>query len=532
MTNLNLALVFKLKGMKLFYIFILYISISGNHLNAQVTSGFIDSLAESCLKSFNVAGAAIAVVQDGKVIHSKGYGYKNIQSKEPVNDHTNFAIASNTKAFTAAALAILVEEGKLKWEDNVVTYIPEFKMYNDYVTKNFNIKDLLTHRSGMGLGVGDLMVFPDGTDFTIKDIATSFQHFKPVSAFRTQYDYDNMLYLVAGEVIARISRKKWHEFVHEKIIIPLGMTHTFCDEIQGFKDENIALPHGIADGQLKALPHFHHTANGAAGGILSNVHDLSKWMITQLQRGKYGDDKSKTIFSENSHRDMWQIHTPIPASRNKRYNSHFSGYGLGWFLSDKGGIMVAEHTGGLPGMLSKTLLLPDLNAGIVVLTNTEPGGAAMFNTIAQSVLDNYLKLDHFDWLSFYASQMKSMLNTGDSVTTAVWQKVASSKHLKPNPNTYAGMYADKWFGKIEVYQQDGKLYIRALRSPKLNGELQHVENDTFAVKWEYQDMNADVLVTFLKDKKGLADRMKIKGISPNIDFSFDFHDLDPVRVGK
>ena len=187
MTNLNLALVFKLKGMKLFYIFILYISISGNHLNAQVTSGFIDSLAESCLKSFNVAGAAIAVVQDGKVIHSKGYGYKNIQTKEPVNEHTNFAIASNTKAFTAAALAILVEEGKLKWEDNVVTHIPEFKMYNDYVTKNFNIKDLLTHRSGVGLVVGDLMMFLDGTDFTIKDSAPALHDFKRVSAFRTQY---------------------------------------------------------------------------------------------------------------------------------------------------------------------------------------------------------------------------------------------------------------------------------------------------------------------------------------------------------
>lgn len=225
--------------MRFIYIFIFYISISGYHLNAQVTSGFIDSLAESCLKSFNVAGAAIAVVQDGKVIHSKGYGYKNIQSKEPVNEHTNFAIASNTKAFTAAALAILIEEGKLKWEDRVITYIPEFKMYDDYVTKNFNIKDLLTHRSGLGLGVGDLMMFPDGTDFTIKDIATSFQHFKPVSAFRTQYDYDNMLYLVAGEVIARISGKKWHEFLHERSFTA-GYGAYFCDEIRGFKDENIA----------------------------------------------------------------------------------------------------------------------------------------------------------------------------------------------------------------------------------------------------------------------------------------------------
>ncbi|NBW29722.1 MAG: class A beta-lactamase-related serine hydrolase [Flavobacteriales bacterium] len=172
---------------------------------AQISSKQIDSLVADALVKFKVAGAAVAIVKDGKVIHSKGYGLVEINSKQVVNENTNFQIASNTKAFTTTALAILEEEGKLKWTDKVIHHIPEFKMYDDYVTENFNILDLLTHRSGLGLGVGDLMFFPDGTDFTIQDVVSCFQYFKPVSAFRTQFDYDNLLYMVAGEVIARAS---------------------------------------------------------------------------------------------------------------------------------------------------------------------------------------------------------------------------------------------------------------------------------------------------------------------------------------
>ena len=164
----------------------------------------VDSIVYRAMNTFKVAGVAVGVVKEGEIIHAKGYGVKSVATMSPVDEHTNFAIASNSKAFTTTALALLVEEGKLKWTDNVVQHIPEFKMYNEYVTQNFNIQDLLTHRSGMGLGVGDLMFFPDGADFTIDELLVSFQHFKPVSAFRTKYDYDNLLYVVAGEVVKRV----------------------------------------------------------------------------------------------------------------------------------------------------------------------------------------------------------------------------------------------------------------------------------------------------------------------------------------
>ncbi len=191
--------------------------------SAQYTSLQIDSLVNDALEKFEVAGAAIAVVKDGKVIHSKGYGVGSSETGKKVDEHTQFAIASNSKAFTTAALALLVEEGKLKWTDRVIDHIPEFKMYNAYVTENFNIEDLLTHRSGLGLGIGDLMIFPDGSDFTIDDLLVSFQYFKPVSAFRTKFDYDNLLYLVAGELISRTSGMTWEDFIQTRIFDPLGM---------------------------------------------------------------------------------------------------------------------------------------------------------------------------------------------------------------------------------------------------------------------------------------------------------------------
>src|ERR1022692_3471257 len=214
-----------------------------NTIYAQMSTKAIDTLVEKAMREFNVAGVAVGIVKDGKVIHENGYGVKSIDSKLPVDEHTDFQIASNSKAFTTAALSILVDEGKLSWKDKVRNYLPEFKLYNDYLTENFLVEDLLTHRSGLGLGAGDLMIFPGGANFTIKDVLTNFQYFKPASAFRTQYDYDNQLYIVAGELIARVSGLSWEEFVQTRIMEPLQMSHSFTS-YAGIKDRrNIATPH-------------------------------------------------------------------------------------------------------------------------------------------------------------------------------------------------------------------------------------------------------------------------------------------------
>ncbi|MBP6557086.1 MAG: beta-lactamase family protein, partial [Flavobacterium sp.] len=192
-------------------------------LNAQISENEVDVLVENTLKTFNVPGIAVGIVKDGKLVFAKGYGVSNIKTQQKVDANTLFGIASNSKAFTASALAILVDEGKINWDDKVKKYLPEFKMYDDYVTNEFTIRDLLTHKSGLGLGAGDLMIWPDGHDFTPKDIVKNIQYLKPVSGFRTKYDYDNLLYVIAGEVVEKVSGKTWCDFVDERLMKPIGM---------------------------------------------------------------------------------------------------------------------------------------------------------------------------------------------------------------------------------------------------------------------------------------------------------------------
>ncbi len=497
-------------------------------VHSQITSAEVDALVQEAMEKFEVAGVAVAIVKDGKVIHSKGYGVQSIKTETPVTENSNFAIASNTKAFTSAALAILQEEGKINWDDKVIQHLPEFKMYNEYVTQNFNIQDLLTHRSGLGLGAGDLMFFPDGANFTIQDVLGVFQHFEPVSDFRTKYDYDNVLYLVAGELIARVSGMSYDDFIAERILKPLQMTNS-APSLQTIKSmNNLAMPHTTEYGEIREIPHIIKSINGAAGGIFSNVADLSTWVILQLNKGEYGD--GKRLFSEENHREMWKVHTPMEPNRYPRYNSHFAGYGLGWFLQDRKGDLEVSHTGGLPGMLSKVAMLPDRNLGVVVLTNTESGGGGLFSTVTNTILDSYMGMDDNNWLELNYQNSLNRKGQGDIVTTETWDIVKNVDQAKVNWENYIGTYHDKWFGDVVVHKKNNQLWISSLRSPKLNGPLRLYKDQTFAVKWEYQDMNADAFAIFEVDSTGKAHSLKMKGISPNIDFSFDFQDLDLKRV--
>jgi CubicO group peptidase (beta-lactamase class C family) len=491
----------------------------------------IDSLVNKSMSMMPLAGIAVVVVKDDKVTHMKGYGVTSINIKSKVDENTLFSIASNTKAFTTMALAMLVDEKKLKWHDKVVDYIPEFKMYDPYVTANFNIQDLVTHRSGLGLGAGDLLFIPDGNDFTIKDVLKSFQYQKPVSAFRTKYDYDNLLYEVAGEVVTRVSGMTWPEFIEAKIMKPIGMTKSAGTSKRIADKTNVAMPHSVDNNELRQInPYVENETLGAAGGIYASVNDLSKWMLLHLNGGRYGENLKSTMVSAQNHAQMWRPHTfvsynPKPTGNSK---SHFNAYGLGWFISDLNGYMVYSHTGGMPGMLSKTTLIPELNLGVVVLTNTEPGGYA-FQTISGSIIDSYVggKIDRVGQMS---EVLKQRENKGDSVTNAVWNAVKKAKLTNTGLQSFTGTYHDNWFGDAVITIKDGALWFKCVRSPKLSGKMFYYKGNTFAIKWDYQDMNCDAFATFSLDEEGNANAIKMKGISPNIDFSFDFQDLDFYKI--
>lgn len=506
-------------------------------LNAQMNSKQIDSLVQKAMNTIdNTVGFSIGIVKNGKIIHTKGYGLTSIKTNEKVTLNTPFGIASNSKAFTSAALAILVDQGKLKWEDKVIDYIPEFKMYNDYVTNNFNIQDLLTHRSGLGLGVGDLMIFPNDSNFTIDDVLNSFQYFKPVSAFRTKFDYDNLLYIVAGELTARVSGQSWESFIDNNIIKPLGMKNSYPSYSNILNDENFAVPHAYVDKSLKALEKRKGNTkmNGAAGGIWSSASDMCKWMLAQLNQGKYGENLSNTLFSEQQQQEMWRMHTPIPkqSDPNSPFKSHFYGYGLGWFVSDFNGYLKIEHTGLIPGISSQVILIPELELGIVLLNNSEKSG--MLNgLISYALLDSFLNLNTgINWIEMGSRMQQQRKNMIDTDTEKVWQQVKLNKSIEYDMDRYIGVYEDNWFGKVEVFNNNGKLWFKSYKSPRLNGEMTFYKDNTFAIKWQYQDMNADAFAMFTLNKNGKSQSIKMKGISRFIDFSFDFQDLNLERVAK
>jgi CubicO group peptidase (beta-lactamase class C family) len=493
---------------------------------AQVTTIQIDSLVAVAMSDFNVAGLAIGVVQDGKIIHSKGYGYANAETKMPVTENTNFAIASNSKAFTATAMAILIEEGKLKWDTKVKSIIPEFTMYNSYVTDNFTIEDLLSHRSGMGLGQGDLMWFPDGSDFKIGDMITAFADVTPESGFRTEMQYNNILFFIAGEVISRVSGMSWEDFIAKKIMEPVGMESS-VSSISRIGSLELAKPHTAVGDQITVLSDYAPQANGAAAGIYANVNDLCNWMMLNLNNGTLGDVKVFDAATQKDH--LWRLQTVTSASSNPRYNSHFGGYGLGWFLGDVKGNMVASHSGGMPGMLSKTTLITDQNVGIVILTNTSDDGAMVFSALTNTLVDAFVGVESTDWISRYATYYKNNTAFADSVLQATWSRIEANK-AGPYSDVITGTYRDSWFGDFTIKEIDDKLVLTCKRSPKLTGQLFYYGDFTYLVKWDYQDMNADAFVKFEMNEKLKPTGFSLEGISPNIDFSFDFDDLDIKRI--
>jgi CubicO group peptidase (beta-lactamase class C family) len=489
---------------------------------SQISEKQIDEVAENTLNAFNVPGIAVAVVKDGKIIHSKGYGVKSILKKDKVDGNTLFGVASNSKAFTAAAIAMLVDEGKMNWDDKVVKHLPNFKMYNEYVTNEFTVRDLLTHRSGLGLGAGDLMIWPDGHNFKPNDIIENLHYLKPTTSFRSQFDYDNLLYIVAGEIIEKVSGISWCDFVENKIMKPLEMDNSAASFVRLKDSTNIIAPHVPIDGNLKVISRYKNQIMDAAGGIYSSVNDMSKWMIMQLQQGKYGSEKQFKIFSEAQHNEMWQLQTIIPVKTKEPYFTHFSGYGLGWFLSDVKGYKQVTHTGGLEGIVTQVTLIPELNLGIVVLTNQQSGAA--FNAITNTIKDAYLKIDYKDYVKILSDKEKNNIAEADKVTTEVWAKIEDNKKqkVKVEAKNYVGTFKDNWFGNITISEKKGKMYFNSERSPQLAGEIFFYKDNTFAVKWFNRSFNADALLTFSANKTNI----KMVAISELTDFSYDFHDLD------
>ncbi|KGM55834.1 beta-lactamase [Lysobacter daejeonensis GH1-9] len=495
-----------------------------------------DAYVERVRQQFNVPGIAVAIVKDGKVVLERGYGVREMGKPARVDEHTMFAIASNTKAFTAAALSILADEGKLSLDDRVIDHLPWFRMADPYVTHEMRVRDLLAHRSGLGLGAGDLLYWP-GTDYTTEEVARRLKDVPLTGSFRGQYAYDNILYGVAQLVIEKASGQSYADFLQARVFTPLGMTETrFNSDHLKPTDDNVATGHAKAD--FKDLepvaPMTWHNVSGA-GGLYASAHDLTKWMRVQLDGGVMageGDD-AKRLFSAKRQKAMWSVITPmnIPEPSVPELGAvkpNFLGYGEGWQLSDYRGRKLVWHTGGWPGMVSRLTLVPEHKLGVVVLTSAEVGAA--FNAVTMRALDAFVDAPRTDWVAAYAAAVAKAEAKADET----WQKHVQARDAKSRPSLplakYAGRYRDAWYGDINIAQEGGKLVMRFSRTKSLVGTLSHWQHDTFILRWHERWLNADAFVTFNLDADGNVAEARIKAISPRTDFSFDFHDLRLVPV--
>jgi CubicO group peptidase (beta-lactamase class C family) len=510
------------------YALCLALLVAAQGLAQTVAPPDLDAYVARALKEFEVPGLAVAIVKDGKVTLAKGYGVRRIGEPAPVDEQTLFGIASNTKAFTAAALAILVDEGKISWDDPVTKHLPGFQMYDPYVTREMTVRDLLTHRSGLGLGAGDLMFFPP-TTFTREEIVARLRYIKPATSFRSKYAYDNVLYLVAGQVVAAVSGKSWDDFIKERIFAPLGMTASNTSVKDLRPGGNFVSPHQKVEGRLQPVPYMNIDNTAPAGAINSNVAEMAKWVVTQLDEGAInsGQSGNRRLFSQRQSREMWSAQTPIavgnPPPPLSALRSNFSAYGLGWSLSDYRGHKVVSHSGGLAGMVSRVRMIPDMKLGIVVLTNQEASGA--MEAISFHIIDHFLNAPATDWIGAFRAVSEQQLAQVKEVEKR--QSAARKAESKPSlpPEKYAGRYNDAWYGEVTIALEDGKLVLRFSRTPGLVGDLEHWQYDTFVARWRDRSLNADAFVTFALKPDGGIDQMKMVPVSPLTDFSFDFQDL-------
>lgn len=484
----------------------------------------LDATVARVMATFEVPGIGLAIVKDGAVVAARGYGVRKLGEPAPVDESTLFGIASNTKAFTATALGLLVEEGRLDWDAPVVRYLPWFQMWDPYVTREITVRDLLVHRSGLGLGAGDLLWWPPSS-YHRKEIARRLRFIEPATSFRYAYAYDNVLYLVAGEVIEAVSGESWEDFVRERILEKVGMADSNVLHSAAARGGNVAAPHARIDATVRPIRPFASDNTNPAGGINSSARDMAKWMLARLAEGRLAD--GTRLFSQETSRQLTTLVTPTPITTPEPelqgQQMHFRGYALGLNVHDYRGHEIIDHTGGLPGYVSKVALVPELNLGITVLTNQESGDA--FNALTYDVIDYYLGAEPTDWVEAYArvgERERARVAAEERASTAA--RNASSRPSLALAE-YAGVYHDRWYGDVTIAEDNGGLVLRFSHTPSLVGDLEHWQYDTFIVRWRDRELRADAYLSFALDPGGRVEQAKMRAVSPATDFSFDFQDL-------
>jgi CubicO group peptidase (beta-lactamase class C family) len=524
--------------MKRISLLVLPLALAAANACAAPPSGF-DARVESLRKSIGVPGLAIAIVEDGKTTLAKGYGVRQLGAPAPVDADTLFSIGSTSKAMTSAALATLVDAGKLGWDDKVIDHLPGFQMYDPWVTREMTIRDLLTHRSGLGNGAGDLLFVPR-SNLSRAETVRRMRYLKPKTTFRSTYAYSNFGYVVAGQVIEAITGERWEDYVRKNLLLPAGMTLTTTDNERNFATEDRAYPHARMNGGFRGAGDQERLAerddlgrNAApAGGIASSANDLAKWLQVQLGAGTSASGKQ--VFSAQTHAEMWKPSmiksvSPVPPEL-KLSQAQFSAYGLGWDVTDYRGAKIIWHGGAVFGFQTAVVLLPEKKVGFAITINSEDG--VIVRGLMNELLDHYLGLPKEDWPAKFVTFKSNQISKALQIVKATQATPAKVGPSVPAAQM-AGTYADPWYGNIEVASTPSGLTIDFKSAPRMGGKLEHWQYDTYITRFDDKSLEP-AYVTFALDKDGKVERVSMKAASPIADFSWDYHDLSftPVKGGK
>ena len=492
----------------------------------------LDALFDETMQRYQLPGLAVGVVVNGEVVFRRTAGETRAGSKQAITPDTLFKIASNSKAMTTALLARLIDAGKLSWTDPVVRHLPGFRMYDPWVTREIQLRDLLIHNSGLRAGAGDLMLWPEPNAFTRTDVIAALAHLKPAYSFRSRYDYDNLLYIVAGEVAAAAGGASYEELLRREVFQPLGLQRCQVGEWQRDAVGNVAQPHMRKDGRNvviradgKTIPAI---ASAAAGGIRCSLDDMLRWTRAWLDADTRVRDGSTPWLSRAQRETVWTAQIPLGLGARQRAwdDAHFSAYGYGWRLSDVDGTLKVSHTGTLAGMYSVLTLLPQKNVGFVVLINGD--GSEARTVLNQALVKHYSAPQQAVGIAALAEQLAKERGAEKSPAAAAeTQRVA----LRPDEAVqWSGIYRDAWFGDVRICARKDKVYFEAAKSPRLSGPVLR-QDGRLLVDWDDDSVDAEPWLDFRPGTAGEPARLSLEHVDKDADFSYDYPDLAFVRVG-
>lgn len=495
-------------------------------LNAQTKKNVdlkkLDQYYAQMVKDWDVPGLSIGIVKDGKLVFTGSYGVLETGKSPKPDEHTLYGIASNSKAFTAVIIAMMVQEGKLTWDDKVTDHLPWFELYDPWVTRNVTIRDLLSHRVGLGTFSGDVIWYK--SDFTAEEVVRMAKHIPNAFEFRAGYGYSNLMYITAGEVIRAVTGKSWSENVKERIFKPLGMDRSVTSPKQLEEKGNYVTPHAWEDNANIPIEWEDWEEIGALGGIISSVADLAKWMIFNMNNGIAGND---TLLTRANHNLIWTPHNNFVVDHTSpnEFNRHFRGYGLGWGLSDHFGRLRVSHGGAIDGMLTSVNLIPGEKLGVVVLTN---GMKSPYTAAVNYALDQFLGTGTRDWSAELLQRANRREQTDTRISGRKEKRITGTTPSLPLER-YAGTYKSDIHGEIRIIDKGEHLRMEFERSPYLNADLKHWHYDVWEIAWDQKH----AWFSFGTVKFNMDNNLNILGLDfdvPNDDIFFE--ELKPFRVSS